>query len=184
MHCIVHGIANSWTQLSNFHFTSLHLFSFYLAVFTSVSLLSPIPSSPCLWFYHKWQREIRWHFDSIAWKFLALSIQPCCLKLCFLHSCRTQLTALCFLPAGWGSTFLQLTGACFSLSSVTGHRGSVCHPLKCLGNEYTKYFWLKWKYLLFVTRDREMAYKTLSPKTGRWVMFSALSAYIFMTEWV
>ena len=26
MDCIVYGVANSWTRLSNFHFTSLHFF--------------------------------------------------------------------------------------------------------------------------------------------------------------
>ena len=35
MECIVRGITKSWTQLSNFHFTSLHFTSFNLYDFLS-----------------------------------------------------------------------------------------------------------------------------------------------------
>ena len=105
----IHGLYSQWgrkqsdmTEQLSLHFTSLHLFSFYLAVFTSVSLLSPDLLFPPPLIYHKWQREIRWHFYSIAWKFLALSIQPCCLKMCFPHNCRIQLIALFFLSASEG----------------------------------------------------------------------------------
>ena len=168
-------VGHDWATFTWLHFTYFHFTWQFSPQFPS----SPQPPLPPASDFTISGKE-----KSGGTLILALSIQPCCLKMCFLHSCRIQLTALCFLPAGWGSTFLQLPGACFSLSSVTGHHGSVRHPLKCLGNEYTKYFWLKQKYLLFVTRDREMAHRTLSPKTGRWVMFSAVSAYLFMTEWV
>ena len=150
-----HGLYSPWgrKQLDMTEQLSLHFTYFLLSwQFAPQFPSSPLtPSFPCLWFTISGKEKSGGTFTASLGNFL-LCLYKLVAQNCLPHKCRIQLITLCFLPASEdlpSSSFQQ--HVCFLLSSVNGHSGSVHHPLKCLGNEYTKYFWLKQKYLLFVT---------------------------------
>ena len=56
MDCIVHGVAKSWTRLSNFHFTSLHS-PFSLTLGKQILFFASI-SLPVLDILYKWNHTV------------------------------------------------------------------------------------------------------------------------------